>query len=377
MEHLELDTKHPLWRYHRVSSVHLELSSKCNAACPGCTRFMMNSPIPNPKLIETEISYQNFVKWFPKDFMSQVYNWLICGDYGDPMTCKDIYKILEYIIENSPGNIQINTNGGLRSKALYRQIGELFSKRKEVNGVVPHRVITFSIDGLEDTNHIYRRNVKWHKVWENLMSYVETGAEAHWDFLQFRHNSHQVDKAREIANQYGIIFVLKNPFGVDGKAMPVYNKELKLDYVIEHATDFGHETYVPAGPDYVAPKLIPIKQEGVINCMSLRNAPYPYHDKTVVEIYVDALGRVLPCCFVGVKMLYTHMGDALQVQDVQKTLKNKNSLHHYTIHEILESKALDVFSKSWKSKSLAVCWNQCGKNYNKERKIDYLFKDAT
>jgi MoaA/NifB/PqqE/SkfB family radical SAM enzyme len=336
----------------------------------------MNSPIPDPRLIQTEITYEDFVKWFPKEIMSNIYYWLLCGDYGDPMACKDIYKILEYIAEHSPGNIQVNTNGGLRSKTLYRQIGELFAQKKPVNGVIPKRVITFSIDGLEDTNHIYRRNVKWSRVWENLLAYVETGALAHWDFLQFKHNVHQIEKARELAYQHGMIFILKNPFGVDGQAMPAYDKNLKLDYVIEHANNNGYPPYVPADPRYIAPKFIPIKVEGSIDCMSSRKAPVPYHDRSVVEIYIDALGRVLPCCFVGVRMLVTHSPEAIQVQEIQSQMENKNSLHHHSLKEILDSKVLDIYSKSWKSKSIGVCWNQCGKSIDKDRKIDSLFKDA-
>ena len=116
---LTRDTKHPLWRYNSLSSIHIELSSKCNAACPGCARFVMNSPVVNPGLVQTEITFDNFVKWFPVALVSRIYNWVICGTYGDPLACKDIHEILEYICEHSPGNIQLNTNGGLKTSALY------------------------------------------------------------------------------------------------------------------------------------------------------------------------------------------------------------------------------------------------------------------
>ncbi len=101
------------WNYKDISAIHLELSTKCNAACPGCPRFLRNSPNVDPALIQTDITISQFKSWFPVELVSRVYNWIICGTHGDPITCTDLYEILEYICEYSPGNIQLNTNGGL------------------------------------------------------------------------------------------------------------------------------------------------------------------------------------------------------------------------------------------------------------------------
>jgi MoaA/NifB/PqqE/SkfB family radical SAM enzyme len=364
-----------VWSYDSLSSVHIEMSSKCNAACPGCMRFIQNSPIINPDLIQDEITYDMFVKWFPPEVLSKIYGWIMCGNYGDPLACRDLYKILEYISEYSPGSIQINTNAGLRSPEVYKKIGELFARRRRYNGETPYRAITFSIDGLEDTNHIYRRNVKWKKVWENLMAYIETGAFAKWDFLQFKHNVHQIDEARKIAKQYGIDFILKNPFGVEKKAMPVYNKDLKLEYIIEHATDNGYPPYNPAPPNWVAPMPEPVKESGCINCIAKRTGPWPYDQKEIVEIFVNTAGQVLPCCFVGNRMSITHMEDAIQVRKIQKSMGNANNLNLHSLKEILDGNILDIWSNSWNDKSIAICWNQCGGNDTKERAVDFLFKD--
>jgi MoaA/NifB/PqqE/SkfB family radical SAM enzyme len=287
-----------------------------------------------------------------------------------------LYKILEYICEHSPGNIQLNTNAGLRTPETYTAIGNLFAQKSTHEGKKLRRVVTFSIDGLEDTNHIYRRNVTWKKVWNNLMAYVSTGAEAHWDFLQFKHNVHQVEEARALAEKYGINFVLKNPFGVDKISMPVYNRDLKLDYLIEHAFDNGYPTYIPASGDYTAPMPEPIKASGCIDCMAKRTAQSPYDKKEIVEIYINALGQVLPCCFVGHQTFVKHMPSGVQVQKIQRDMNNANSLHHYSLKEILDNQVLDVWSDSWENKTIAVCWNQCGKSDNKARAIDILFKDS-
>ena len=63
--------------------------------------------------------------------------------------------------------------------------------------------VHFGIDGLEDTNHLYRVNVKWKKVMENVKAFVENGGNAIWDYIVFRHNEHQVEQAREFSNKIG------------------------------------------------------------------------------------------------------------------------------------------------------------------------------
>ena len=70
----------------------------------------------------------------------------------------------------------------------------------------PKDYCVFSIDGLEDTNHLYRRNVKWEKVIENARSFITAGGKAHWDMLVFEHNKHQVDEAKSYANKLGFVW---------------------------------------------------------------------------------------------------------------------------------------------------------------------------
>ena len=38
---------------------------------------------------------------------------------------------------------------------------------------------------------------------ENAMSFISTGARAHWDMLVFEHNKHQVDEAKDLAKEMG------------------------------------------------------------------------------------------------------------------------------------------------------------------------------
>jgi len=359
------DVTNNVWQYNNVKKVHIELSSRCNAACPGCQRFISNSPIINPRLIQANVSLEQFKNWFPPEFVVQIDDWLFCGSYGDPLAANDIYEILEYVCENSEAQVRINTNAGLRTPELFTKIGKLFAKGKDYN-----RAIAFSIDGLEDTNHIYRRNVVWEKVWENLMAYVATGANAYWDFLQFRHNVHQIPEIEKIAEKHGICLFVKNPFGVDKKAMPAYNRNYELDYIIEHATDYGYPAYTPGRSDYVAPMPAKIEAQGVIKCLSVKKTLL----QTTTEIYIDASGKVLPCCFIPSGLLPKYFDWGNQLQEMYKQIGDANNLNFHSLQHILDTGVLEMYSRSWKNKEIAACWIYCGKNTEKDRIIDKLWQ---
>ena len=63
--------------------------------------------------------------------------------------------------------------------------------------------MTFSIDGLEDTNHIYRQDVVWSKVMERAKAFINAGGIAHWKFVVFKHNVHQIQSADRLSKKMG------------------------------------------------------------------------------------------------------------------------------------------------------------------------------
>ena len=138
-----------MWNYDDVNSVTIELSSLCNAACPWCPRYEDFSEVVNKQLEPQYITIDQFKEWFPPDFMSRIKLWAFTGDYGDAGTNPDLPDIIRHIYKHNPdAQLSMNTNGGMRTPDFWGLLGQLFS-RKEHNNMI------FSIDGLEDTNHIY------------------------------------------------------------------------------------------------------------------------------------------------------------------------------------------------------------------------------
>ena len=57
-------------------------------------------------------------------------------------------------------------------------------------------VVIWGIDGLEDTNHLYRVNVEWNRLRENWRAYISAGGRAKWQFIVFNWNQHQLNEVK-------------------------------------------------------------------------------------------------------------------------------------------------------------------------------------
>jgi MoaA/NifB/PqqE/SkfB family radical SAM enzyme len=69
---------------HELDQIHIELTNACNAACPMCTRFHMNSPIMRPDLQIAQITIDQFKQWFRPYLIKKLDVILFCGVHGDP-----------------------------------------------------------------------------------------------------------------------------------------------------------------------------------------------------------------------------------------------------------------------------------------------------
>lgn len=401
------DTSLNFWNYENVKYLHVELSSLCNAACPNCPRYMYHSEVVNPDLDLTSVSLEQFKSWFPIDFVKQSKRWLFCGTVGDPMMAKDVYEILEYVCLNSTASIQVNTNGGTRSEEFWKKLGNLFKKGSA------KRYVIFSVDGLADTNHIYRRNVVWEKVLRNMKAYASTGADSQWDFLIFKHNEHQNKEAENLSKEIGITdFALKRALGFEAngqdeyKNMIVRGKNGEFLYFIEPpsvewrnnsqavkeikiSTDTLHINKTTKTPEEANKYL-----DYQIN-RELKNWKFPdeHKEKTVMckscivndnqhrEIYVDASGNVMPCCYIGTWFSsYYTLPAAVQIkQAVRDWGADKINLNNYSLENILSSGFLNkMFADKWdqapEDQRMEQCFSICGsKNSDRNNSVDKIY----
>ncbi|MCB0367031.1 MAG: radical SAM protein [Bdellovibrionaceae bacterium] len=277
-----------MYKSDEVKTVHLEITTKCNATCPMCLRAVLGGKI-NPQLPLVELSLLDIQKIMPEPFVKQLGRIYLCGNYGDPILAQETLEVLQYFRRVNPEvRLDIFTNGSARSEHWWRQAASVVD------------LCRFGIDGLEDTNHIYRRGTKWPLLMRNVEAFISAGGSAHWDFIVFRHNEHQVELARSLSEEMGFKgFQVKKTgrFFCNTRSVVKDRQE-----VLSSTGDLEYHIEMPRNPEFVNASLA---QESRIekDHGSLRNflEKVKIHCKVAKEksIYVSGEGHVFPCCWTA------------------------------------------------------------------------------
>jgi hypothetical protein len=239
-----------MWNERSIQVLHIEPTDVCQASCAQCARetdteFRGDQHHHlHPRQIEAVI---------PTDVLTNLSKILMCGVYGDPAAGRYTLDLATWFRQRQPQvTLGLHSNGGLASTDWWRELAALMIHGQDY--------VVFSIDGLEDTNHIYRRGVNWQRVMQNVQAYISAGGPAHWDMLVYQHNQHQVEQCEQLARDLGFRWFRAK---VTRRAMTA---QLQLPQ--------GWST-PRAGRE--------------IQCHALAEA----------SIYIDAQARVSPCCWLG------------------------------------------------------------------------------
>ena len=84
-----------MYSYEDIKTVHLEITQRCQAACPMCDRNM-NGGKDNPHITNAELSFEDCQRIFTPAFISQLKNMYMCGNLGDPIVARDSLEVFDY-----------------------------------------------------------------------------------------------------------------------------------------------------------------------------------------------------------------------------------------------------------------------------------------
>ena len=183
-----------MYNYNEIEVVHLEMTEACNASCPMCARNLNGGEV-NPHLKNRELSIADIERIFPVDFIQQLKRVYMCGNYGDPAVASDTLEAFAYFRENNPQlNLSMHTNGSMKKPEWWAELAQVIGKKGYV---------IFGLDGLEDTNHLYRQGTVWKNIMRNVEAFIAAGGRARWDFIVFAHNEHQVEEAEQLSKDMG------------------------------------------------------------------------------------------------------------------------------------------------------------------------------
>jgi len=235
----------------RIRVLHIEPTDVCQAACPRCAR---ETDTTFDKKSKHHLRIEHIQRHFSDHVISKLDKMFMCGNYGDPAAGYYTMDIYNYFRKVNPEiTLGMNTNGAVQTTFFWHALGKLFTK--------PQDYCVFSIDGLEDTNPVYRKNVDWNKLMNNVQAFIAAGGSAHWDMLVYKHNQHQVDECEQLARAMGFTWFRA--------------KVSKRGFTDRLEFPIGWQA--------------PASNPGPINCHVLKEK----------SMFIDAQGRTSPCCWIG------------------------------------------------------------------------------
>lgn len=235
-----------------ITSWHLELSSRCVISCPKCPRTTRKGDYT-----VTDLSLQKIKKFFNDEVLRDAKDIILCGNHGDPIYNYEFHKIISFFREHEKP-ICLITNGSSKNSEWWEKTASILNSKYDR--------ITFSIDGLEDTNHLYRVGSKWDTVINAVKICVKNNVKVTWKFIVFKHNEHQIEAATTLASELGIYkfeIVKSNRFDKKDLLRPndkwiskkvIKNRDDPIDLTEENIIDpiceFGKKHYISADGIY-------------------------------------------------------------------------------------------------------------------------------
>lgn len=344
-----------MFKFNDLKQIHLEITNNCQASCPMCSRNI-NGGQSNPLIVNQEWTFEQFKTIMNPEVLMQISGFYFCGTFGDPMMNNDLIEMCQYSKEVKPElQVHVHTNGGARKAEWWAELARALPK---------NHMVVFGLDGLADTNHLYRVGTNFDTIIRNARAFIEAGGIAEWAFIKFKHNEHQVEQAQAMAKELGFArFNLKasSRFILEPR-VKVVNRQGDITHYIEPSTDTTMKFIDKKAIDNYKQ----IVKDAVIECQVLKTK----------EIYIDAYGDFYACCWLA-NTPYTHISEDASFE-VRKEIKKQHiQMVNYLgevntlkrpIKDILNS---DEYQSIWNdmwdgdNKNI-ICARSCGKHPDTE-----------
>lgn len=355
-----------MYNYNDIRMVHLEITQKCNASCPMCDRNerggAVNQHIRNNL---AELSLEDCMDIFTPSFIRQLTTMYMCGNLGDPISARDTLEVFEYFRSHNPTMwLSMNTNAGARSADWWRNLAGVIGQ----SGAV-----IFSVDGLEETNHLYRQGVHWELVERNMRAFIEAGGRARWDYLIFEHSEKDVERAEQLAAEWGVEKFIKKKTG----RFITTKSEAKETHQAQNRK--GETTTTLAKPKNVEYQNLALLKQKEIE--KTYGSMMDYYNKAYISckvakdgnIFVTAEGLILPCCWTAGRMYKWWHNDPKveQIWDFIDRAGGKDGINAklFGIEGVFASGIMQDIEASWAKESIAagklgVCSMKCGSEFD-------------
>jgi MoaA/NifB/PqqE/SkfB family radical SAM enzyme len=311
-----------------VTVIHLELTNRCVIACHRCSRT--GSDVAKKPV---DLGLDTVQRIFePRHRGTDVYRNIavtICGNYGDAIYSPHFYDIVAYLKTHGL-RLNIITNGSHRRSPWWEKTAKLLTFEDR---------IVFSIDGLADTNRLYRVNSRWDDVIAGVRACVPH-TKVQWKMIVFRHNEHQIDAARAYARELGV-----HEFRI--------NKSPRFTLI-------GDDPLSPSDPRWIGVRSRNVKamkkllKAGDKKRLQEMVTIFP-NCRSGQELFVSYSGYAYPCCTCA-------LWETAPKSHYFSTILDRLNLKYRTLEDILSDPVWDDLQASWRNSGDAPvnCLRRCG-----------------
>ncbi len=320
--------------------LQFELSSMCNALCLGCVRTDTDTFSHTKEIIESKkyISLDVFKKIIDAEEFASVTELEFCGTIDDPLMHPNFLEMLEYAARRK-FKILIHSNASLRNRSYWIDLASILQQHDS-------HIVRFSIDGLEDTNHIYRQNTSWPKIMENAQAFIQAGGHAMWQFLIFPWNKHQVNDAHQLSKDMGFAeFVSRHDrsiatgYGLE-KIQKIKVENIQKTRVASSIQDINKE--------------LENKVTDNINCDTKNRKMY----------FIGYDSKLWPCCFLHNGFMKSDIGKVNHLKDRLFGAYDSDTWNDLTLHSVGE-----VLGHPFYTNDLVTSWQSNDHGTNKYSRI--------
>jgi MoaA/NifB/PqqE/SkfB family radical SAM enzyme len=289
-------------------------------------------------LVNTELDLEFFKRNFTPEFvLANVEKITFCGDDGDPIYAHDLIPVIQYIKSIKPVEIVIVTNGSHKKVSWWNELGLCLGPQDRVH---------FSIDGYDNaSNNLYRVNSDYDSIVAGLQALRAASlCQIVWATIAFKFNEDHMERMQQFAKDLGVDRFQLTKSTKFGSVYPSYG----VDDPLQPSAKFVSGTHrfereVVALSDAGEWQEIPLTNLKLFNQTPSRNGITPLCKIGNKGLYIDARGRLFPCCWVANR--YNHNSDWQQIA-------NNFNLHIRTLADSIT----DPF---WAAEFQSFKWQEC------------------
>jgi MoaA/NifB/PqqE/SkfB family radical SAM enzyme len=249
-------------------------------------------------LINTELDLNFFKRNFTEDFIRQnVEKITFCGDDGDPIYAHDLIPVIDYIKRIKPVQIVIITNGSHKKAEWWQGLGSVLTSQDTVH---------FSIDGYDNaSNNLYRINSDFDSIINGVKELRKSSTcRLVWAAIAFKFNELHINSMQNLARQLDMDAFQLTKSTKFGSIYPTYGIDDPLEPSVKYVS--SSHRFEREITRLSSRGLRPVSDTNIKLYKSVKevNGVKPLCEIGNKGLYIDARGRLFPCCWVANR--YSH-----------------------------------------------------------------------